>query len=238
MTYRLVEKIQIDDDVEVILIDNGSSNELEKKIKEFIHTKYINPGKNLGFAGGVNRGIDNSLGEWMMLLNSDIDTDIAAIKTLIKKCKDKNVKVGIPKLVKSDGATEKNVGMFSSFFENPINWLFLRPHFILPDTDTKVQIATGGALLIHRSVIDKIGLLDDKNFFMYFEDIDYSLRLHTAGIDILYVPSSILTHVGGGSADKDPIQKKQDYCNSLNNYLLKYRGLIFLKLNSIFRFLK
>lgn len=238
MTLGLVKKMDSGDDMEVILVDNSSSKDLEEKTKELKHTKYINPGNNLGFAGGVNVGIQKSIGEWIFLLNSDANTEIAAIKSLIQKCAEKRAKVAAPRLVGHDGTIEKNGGVFPSFFENPIDYLFLRPKYILPEIDSLVHSATGGALLIHKSVFEKVGVLDDKNFFMYFEDVDYSLRLHNVGIDILYVPTCVVAHKGGGSADKNPAQKKQSYFTSLDNYLLKHRGPLFLWLNNLFHFLR
>ncbi|MEI6774565.1 MAG: glycosyltransferase family 2 protein [bacterium] len=238
MTLKLVKKIQSDEDVEVVLVDNSDSKTLEHEAGSLNHTVYVNPGSNLGFAGGVNVGIHKSRGEWIFLLNSDADADISTIKNLIKKCIDKNIKVGAPRLVGNEGTIEKSVGRFSLLFENPINWLFMRPKYILPETESLVHTGTGGALLIHRSIIEKVGVLDDKNFFMYFEDMDYSWRLHNAGVDILYIPSCVITHIGGGSADKNPTKKKQSYLTSLDNYLLKHRGPLVLWLNSIFHFLR
>jgi GT2 family glycosyltransferase len=238
MTYQLVKKMEKGDDVEVVLVDNSSSKNLEDKSKLLNHTKYVNPGSNLGFAGGVNLGIKKSRGEWIFLLNSDANTDINTIKKLIKHCEKQNMKVATTKLVDESGKIEKNVGFFSNFFENPINYLFLRPRFVLPSKDIKVHIVTGGALLLHRSIVEKIGLLDDKLFFMYFEDMDYSLRLYKARVLILYVPSCIIGHIGGGSSDKNSAQKKQIYLTSLNNYLLKHRGPFFVWLNNFFHFLR
>ncbi|MFZ2206605.1 MAG: glycosyltransferase family 2 protein [Microgenomates group bacterium] len=236
MTFRLVDKLR-DDEFEIILVDNSSSENLKARVASLHHVLYTNPGANLGFAGGVNFGIKQSKGEWIMLLNSDADTDIKTIKELINKCKSVSMKVATPRLINGDGTIETNVGLFSTIFEHPINWLFLRPRFVLPETDTKVHTATGGALLIHRSIIEKVGLLDDKNFFMYFEDMDYSYRLHNAGISVLYVPTCVVNHIGGGSSDKNPTQKKQSYFTSLDKYLLKHRGSFILWLNKIFKFL-
>lgn len=236
MTFRLVEKLQ-DEDVEIILVDNSSSENLKIKVVGLSHVRYTDPGANLGFAGGVNYGIAQSRGEWIMLLNSDADADVQTIKTLLNKCLAANMKVATPRLVGNDSTIETNVGLFSGLLEHPINWLFLRPRFILPTVDTKVHTATGGALLIHKSIIQKVGLLDEKNFFMYFEDMDYSYRLHNNGISILYVPSCVIKHIGGGSSDKNPTQKKQSYLTSLDRYLLKHRGPLVLWLNKIFKFL-
>lgn len=236
MTFRLVDKLQ-DEEIEIILVDNSSSSSLKAKVTGLKHVRYVNPGSNLGFAGGVNYGIAQSRGEWIMLLNSDADADVQTIKALLNKCMAANMKVAAPRLVGNDGTIETNVGLFSGLFEHPINWLFLRPRFVLPTVDTKVHTATGGALLIHRSIIETVGFLDEKNFFMYFEDMDYSYRLHNKGIFILYAPSCIIKHIGGGSSDKNPTQKKQSYLTSLDRYLLKHRGLLILWLNKIFKFL-
>ena len=237
MTFNLVKKLS-DEEVEILLVDNSSSKELEINVAQLKNTLYVNPGRNLGFAGGVNVGMLKSRGEWVFLLNSDAHTEVETIKSLINKCNEKNAKVGAPRLVGHDGTIEKNVGLFSSFFENPINYLFLRPKYTLPESETFTHTATGGALLIHRTVIEKIGVLDDKNFFMYFEDMDYSLRLHNGGQNILYIPSCVVNHKGGASADKNPTKKKQSYLISLDNYLLKHRGPLFLWLNNIFHFLR
>lgn len=236
MTYRLVEKLA-DNDIEIILVDNSSSTTLKEKVAKLNHVYYTDPDKNLGFAGGVNFGIKQIRGEWIFLLNSDADTDIQTIKTLLNKCLAAHMKVAAPRLVGNDGTIETNVGLFSGFLEHPINWLFLRPRFVLPNTDTKVHTATGGALLIHKSVIETVGLLDEENFFMYFEDMDYSYRLHDKDISILYVPTCVIKHIGGGSSDKNPTQKKQSYLTSLDRYLLKHRGPFVLWLNKIFHFL-
>lgn len=236
MTFRLVEKLT-DSDIEIILVDNSSSNALREKVAKLNHVHYTDPDKNLGFAGGVNFGIKQARGEWIFLLNSDADTDVQTIKTLLDKCKIAGMKVATPRLVGNDGTIETNVGLFSGFLEHPINWLFLRPRFVLPNKDTKVHTATGGALLMHKSVIETVGLLDEKNFFMYFEDMDYSYRLHDKDISILYVPTCVIKHIGGGSSDKNPTQKKQSYLTSLDRYLLKHRGPFILWLNKIFHFL-
>jgi len=236
MTYRLVKKLQ-DDEIEIILVDKRSSENPKTKVAELSHVRYPDPGTNLGFAGGVNYGIAQSRGEWIMLLNSDADTDVQTIKTLLNKCQTANMKVAAPRLAGNDGTIETNVGLFSGLFEHPINWLFLRPRFVLPTVDTKVHTATGGALLIHKSIIQTVGLLDEKNFFMYFEDMDYSYRLHRKGVSILYVPTCVIKHIGGGSSDKNPTQKKQSYLTSLDRYLLKHRGPFVLWLNKVFHFL-
>ena len=89
-------------------------------------------------------------------------------------------------------------------------------------------------MLIHKSVFEKIGLLDDKKFFMYFEDIDFSYRLHKAGIKVLYCPKIKIIHLGGASSDQDTRQKNKNYQHGLQTYLNKHRGSVICWINNIF----
>jgi hypothetical protein len=65
----------------------------------------------------------------------------------------------------------------------------------------KVDWLSGCAMFIRRSVLDKIGLLDER-FFMYCEDVDICDRAWKAGFEVVYVPQAIVTHAIGHSSDK------------------------------------
>ena len=85
-----------------------------------------------------------------------------------------------------------------------------------------VDYATGCCMMIPRSVLDKVGLLDEK-YFMYWEDMDYSLRLKEAGVSIRYLPDAKIWHkvgMSGGSQSKMAIY----YSNRNRFFLLKKYG--------------
>ena len=61
------------------------------------------------------------------------------------------------------------------------------------EEEKETGFATGCAVMISREVIERVGLLDD-DFFLYFEDLDYSLRVKEAGLKVMYCPKSIIWH--------------------------------------------
>lgn len=226
--------------IEIIVVDNSDKNTLQEKLVKFPNVKYIFNNSNLGFAKANNVGVKQARGEWLYLLNSDTLTsgnDILKLKNITEK---NNCLASCPRLIHRDSSIQNSIGYFDSFVKNPINCLFLRPRFVDGENinkNTSVDFCIFAAVLIHRSVINEIGLLDER-FYFYFEDIDYSYQLFKNKIPILYVADVTITHFGGISADKDKVQKNINYQKGINILLRKNRGLLIQKLNEIFKFLR
>jgi GT2 family glycosyltransferase len=227
---------------EIIVVDNSPTKALERTISTlYPQVIYLPFAQNVGFAGGVNAGIQKSTKEWVLLVNTDTTINSEQINELVEAAQKSKAEVAAPQLITGSGMAESSVGYFDSFMINPINVLFARPRLVNPDTinaTTQVDTATGGVLLIKKSVFKEVGMFDDKNFFMYFEDIDFSLRLKQKAIPILFVPTVQIKHSGGKSSDQSPDQKNTNYQKSLNNYLLKHRGRFILMLNTLLGVLK
>lgn len=237
----LLKGLKKDASIEIIIVDNSPQETLEKKLPTRSDLRYFYTGKNLGFSGGNNYGISRSKGEWLFLLNSDIKTNTEDINKLLRITAESGYVVSAPRLVQPDGQIQDNVGYFDSFFQNPINFIFARPRKIncsSIDKSLTVDYLTGAAMLIHKSVFEKAGFLDDKHFFMYFEDIDFSQRLNRTGFGVLYLPQIKITHFGGASSDQDSRQKKINYQSGLNTYLRLQRGLLIATINKILHVLK
>jgi GT2 family glycosyltransferase len=83
------------------------------------------------------------------------------------------------------------------------------------DQEREVDFLSGCCLLIKREVIEKIGLLDS-DYFMYYEDVDFCLRVKEQGYKILYVPGSIIWHKVRQPASKRFV----DYYRMKNHLLL------------------
>ena len=75
------------------------------------------------------------------------------------------------------------------------------------------RVLSGDAVLISRSLIDRIGVLDLR-YFGYFGDVDYGLRAHLAGFKLVCAKGAWLWHKGAGHLKADAIKKKQDFSNS------------------------
>lgn len=240
LVLELLRKLGNDINIEIIVIDNSPDNTLQSDIqKHFPYIIYHYSEKNLGFAAGNNIGIKQARGEWIMILNSDTETTDDDLKKLLHIAIQEKKQVIAAKLVGKDQNIQNSIGYFDSFFRNPLNWLFLRPRFIdntYVKDNMQVDFALGAALLIHKSIFQKIGYFDT-DFFMYFEDIDFCYRLHQNNIPILYSPDVQIVHFGGASANLNIVKKSQNYYQSLNRYLTKHRGFLVMMINKLLKIL-
>jgi len=240
LVLNLLRKLNSRPGVEIILVDNSPVETLSKQLPKRNDVHYYFTGQNLGFSGGNNYGLARASGDWLFLLNSDTLVTTEQVLTLLSETKKSKYLASAPKLMQLDGKTQNNVGFFDSFFRNPINFIFIRPRFLncgSTEKPTEVDLLTGAAMLVHSSVFCRVGRLDDKNFFMYFEDLDFSYRLYRAGIKVLYYPKVKIIHFGGASSDQDTRQKNKNYQHCLSVYLRENRGLLAVMLNNLFHFL-
>lgn len=237
LVLDLIKKIGESTLIEIILIDNSSTRSIEKKLPACKSLIYVPQDHNLGFSGANNIGIQRAKGEWVLLLNSDTITSATDILNLVTECELAHALVGAPQLINADKSIQESVGFFDTPHKGIINWLLARPRFahISSQVNARVDCATGAALLINKSIFEKVGLLDEDSFFMYFEDIDFCYRLYKEKISILYVPTIHITHIGGKSSDQNLLKKSQNYTRARSAYIKKHRGTLVLLLNKIFK---
>jgi GT2 family glycosyltransferase len=214
-------------DFEVILIDNGSSdNSTEILLNlEDSHTKnftFIKNEDNLGFTGGNNLGIKRATGDYILLLNNDTIVEDNFIGKLADKIAQFPDAAAIgPKILYY---SEPDKIWFAG---GKLDWLYGGVHIGLDELDTGqynlgrcVEYITGCALLMNKKVIQEIGGLDDR-FFAYYEDVDWCLRARKAGYPCVYVPEPVLWHkVGRSFGEKGKkITGRQLYLGTRNKIL-------------------
>jgi len=235
-TLELLKSLGDSSNIEIVVIDNGPENHLEKPVLEqYPYVKYLRTEQNIGYAGAVNKGIYAASSDWIMVLNNDTTVDSRGIEKLKEMAILKNYSVAAPRLINVNKMIQNNVGYFDNGTKHLINWIFARPRLINAsalDVPTQVDLATGGAILFHRSVIEEIGEWDSR-FFMYFEDIDFGMRLKNAHIPVLYVPDIHIGHINSHTANRSPKNKIKNYISSRNRYVTKHRGW-FVNLINIF----
>src|SRR3989344_328562 len=197
-------------DYEIILADNASSDAsfvLNKIHKNFPAVKILALPSNLGFAGSNNAGIKAALdggARCVLLLNNDTTVAPDFLSQMVKAA-ESDKKIGIVG-AKIYYFAEKNRiwyngGVFSwinggrpiqdgAIDENP------------GDKEIRnTKYVTGCALLIKKEAVEKIGLLCE-NFFMYYEDIEWSLRIRGAGYKTVVAPAAHIWHKVSRSALK------------------------------------
>lgn len=197
-TCELIESIPFSDDLEVIVVDNASQEDEASIISErYPHVKVIRNNNNLGFAGGNNLGIKEAKGKYIFLINNDTILKDFNIEPLIKRLQSSD-KIGIvcPKLRFTWGT---NPLQFTGY--TPLSAITVRNQAIgfgeedhgQYDTPHKTPYAHGAAMIIKREAIDKVGLMPEC-FFLYYEELDWSMMFTRAGYEIWYDPACTVYH--------------------------------------------
>ena len=190
-------------DFQIILIDNESNQkELNDLKNQFDQVKTFTSEKNLGFTGanniGINYAIKNQF-EYVMLLNNDTEIDKNFINPLLEALQKYN-KLGAVQPVIMNFYQNKKVwnagGNLNKFFG--YTSVIKKPKYI----NRKIDWITGCCILIKTVVIKKVGLLDE-NFFAYYEDVDWSIRIKKAGYDLAVVKSSLIYHHGSKASKNE-----------------------------------
>lgn len=210
---------------EVIVVDNDSKDgSIERIIKEFPQVRVLRNDFNNMFAGANNQGHEISKGEYIFILNPDTVVTQGAVDNLVKILKEGKESVVTCTLLNRDGSVQYNMHRgFPSFIRLATGLLYKKWNLFgfLPsvknyllidnkfDKDFYVDQAAGAAILLKRSVIDKLRyLFDEKNFPLLYNDVDLSYRLHRFGIKILCKTDFKIFHLKGYSLSKIP---KKDY---------------------------
>ena len=207
--------------VEVVVVDNGSSDgSLEAIRTAGTATVVVDAGENLGFARGVNRGVDLSSGDAVLLLNPDTVVLAGALDALVDFARahpEHGVYGG--RTLRADGGVDP-----SSCWGEPTLWSLtsfalglstaFRSSIVFDpeslgrwerDTVREVPIITGCLLLVTRALWDRLGGMDER-FFLYGEDADFSLRARRAGQRPVVVPDAEIVHEVGASTESSGLK--------------------------------
>lgn len=206
-----------DSSIQVIVVDNASSQSLNDLKQQFPNVTWIENSENLGFAKACNQGAEQAAAPWSFFLNPDVQVDAAQTLLLIE----------LGTQLKLDAFSPKSD---SEDYQKPIpSGLSLLVEFsplkrVVPLSIFRSQTLTGGALMIKNEVLAKLGGWDER-FFLWFEDSDLTQRLVSAGYQIGQVKSSV-EHSGGHSVKKlSEAEQKRLFFQSMQIYGNKHFSL-------------
>jgi hypothetical protein len=192
---------------EVVVVDNHSGDGSAGIARSFAGAAVIETGDNLGFAGGVNRGLAAARGRYALILNPDIDVHPGSLDALVDFM-DAHPQTGLagPKLLNRDGTLQHSCRRFYTFRAILLRRTFLgklfpnaqtlRRHLMLDYDHAEarpVDWVAGAAMIVRREALEDVGPLDDR-YFLYFEDVDWCTRMQARGWLVQYVPDSVMTH--------------------------------------------
>jgi len=214
---------------EVIVVDNASSDGSAEIVRtEFPHvTLKANP-INLGYSKAANQAITSSTAEYVLLLNGDTVLEPGALLGLGNYL-DLHPKAGLvgPRLLNVDGSLQSSCRNFPRPFSlyPLIKYIPIwRNYYLLTwehNQDRVVPWVTGAALAIRRKAFTSTGGFDE-SYFMYFEEVDLSLRLQQKGWEIHFTPTSTIMHVGQASARQCRVEMEVELYNSTKLFYRKH----------------
>lgn len=197
-TCALIESIPFNENMEVIIVDNASKNqEAETIALRYPKVKVVRSDRNLGFAGGNNLGMQAAQGKYLFLINNDTVFKDFNIKALIDRMESSSeIGVVCPKI---RFAWRNNPIQFTGY--TPLSQITVRNHAIgfsendhgQYNTAHTTPYAHGAAMLIRREAINKVGLMPE-NYFLYYEELDWSMMFTRAGYQIWYEPACTVYH--------------------------------------------
>lgn len=220
------------DDFEVIVADNGSTDDSIKLLSEkFTRVRLIRFDKNHGFAQGYNEALRQVEAKYYVLLNSDVEVMPGWLEPMYSLLEsDQSIAACQPKLL-----THANPHLFE-YAGGAGGWLdefgypFARGRIFDVCEDDRGQYdqtcpifwASGAAMFIRSSAFHEVGGFDGY-FFAHQEEIDLCWRLQLAGHKIYSCPSSVVHHVGGGTLPRGNSMKT--LLNFRNNQIMLFKNL-------------
>lgn len=233
-------------DYNIIVVDNNSSDNSIEFLSQLEDVTTIKRNINDGFSAGNNVGIKYALdkfkSDYVLLLNNDtIITKYCLSKMLYSLEKDEKSGIATCKLMK---AKDRNT---IDCYGGKVDWNKVIGNFNYVKKENGFyysEISSGACMLIKKEVFEKVGYLSE-DYFMYFEDLDYSVRIIEANYKIQVVPDAIIYHKGGSTAgEASPFAIKWNTRNRIifykkfKKYINKFYFLIFFSITRVIYFIK
>lgn len=229
---------------EIVVADNGSTDDSLNVLRDFPTIRTIVLDKNYGFAEGYNRALEQIDATYCVLLNSDIEVTEGWLEPVISYMENHpEVAAAQPKIRKYTlpvtGKAQVPDPSLTYPFEHAgaaggymdmLGYPFCRGRIMdyveedhgQYDTPADIFWATGCALFVRTAVYKQVGGLDAE-FFAHMEEIDLCWRLNCRGYRLVCVPDSVVYHVGGGALSYE--NPRKTFLNFRNNMLLLYKNM-------------
>ncbi|MBL3658200.1 glycosyltransferase family 2 protein [Fulvivirga sediminis] len=211
---------------EIIVVDNHSLENPEAYIKQhYPEVTVVRNEKNLGFSGGNNSGIKIAKGDYYFVVNNDTEVTPDLLDHLLEPfLADESIGIVCPKIMYFD---KPDLIQYAGYTK--INSFTGRNKAIgqkekdqgQHDTPGYTNYAHGAAMLVKKEVVDKVGMLPDE-FFLYYEELDWSNRAVKAGFKVFYNPKGVIFHKESISVGKESPLKA--YYHNRNRVLFMKRA--------------
>ena len=192
-------------DFETIVVDNGSTDGTTEHARErWPWAELVVLPANVGFAAGVNRGIERARGEYVALVNNDMELDPAFLGELV---------TALDAAPQAAAATAKMLGLDDRGIIDGTGDMLRWSGVVMPrgrgerdggqyNEPAEVFSACGGAALYRTAAFEEVGLFDEA-FFAQMEDVDWGFRARLLGYGCRYAPGAVAYHMGSASMRRE-----------------------------------
>lgn len=206
---NLYKKEFNDGKFEIILVDNASSDETVKKVKEhwqnFKQIRVVENKQNFGFSKGNNLGAKKAKGDVLFFLNSDTEIKDSGLLKMIEYL-EKHQEVGVlgGKLINIDGTIQRSAGKFFNLWNVFLMLMGMERFGLLrfaKRQESYVDWVSGACMMIKKTLFEKIKGFDEY-FFMYVEDLELCFRIKKYGYKTSFYPDIKILHKELGSSNR------------------------------------
>lgn len=208
-----------------IVADNGSSDGTPANVREhFPSVRLVELGSNLGFAAACNRGVDAGEAEIVVLLNNDVECGPGFLERLVAPFADDRVGLVAGALVRPGEQEIDSVGLTADRTLAGFARLRGRPVADAADAQPVLVGPSGGAAAYRRAAWEAAEGLDE-NIFFYAEDLDFALRLRSAGWRAAAAVDAVGVHLGSATAGERSAWQRY-HGGFARGYLLRRYGVL------------
>ena len=208
---------------ETVVIDNCAAEPIPAALRQsHPEVVWIDNPSNLGFAAGVNQGVEASSSPLVLLLNPDCEL-VTGLEGLVESCGSDGVAGAGGLLVDPTGLPETGffarslptpsalafeaLGLNSIWPSNPVNRRY-RLRSLDPGAESEIEQPAGAFLMLRREAFRAVGGMDEGFRPVWFEDVDLCRRLRDARYDLRYTPRAIARHRGGHAVRRLSLQAR------------------------------
>ncbi len=183
---------------EIVVVDNGSSDG-SPELAQNAGARVLPLHENLGFCRAVNHGIEAATGDWIAILNNDVEIADDWLARLLGRALARDAWFAAGKLIASQRPAYLD-GAWDAMCRGACAWRCgaARPDGPIWNRERNIRLAPFTAALFRAELFRRVGLLDDL-FESYLEDVDFGIRCAIAGYSGLYVPDAVANHRGSAT---------------------------------------
>ena len=198
--------------LDTVVVDNGSSDGTVDFVRERFPAVRLVESENRGLAAGWNRGVAETSGEYVLILNADAWLEGDAADRLVETADRHPSAAAVgPRLRNPDGSLQRSVRGFPTLWRLATEYLYLRK--VAPrsqalnafyaggfdhDAECVVEWVMGSCMFVRRAAFDEVGPFDER-YFLFSEEVDWMRRAADRGWSVVFTPTAECVHVGGAS---------------------------------------